>query len=70
MDPWEFQRFSRDDFRKVPSSPGVYKYLNKSETIIYVGKAKNLRKRVTSYFTGSQNHNLKTVRLVREIAEI
>ena len=70
MDQWEFQRFDRDDFRKVPSSSGVYKYLNKSGTIIYIGKAKNLRKRVTSYFTKSQNQNLKTVRLVREITEI
>ena len=70
MDSWVFQSFSRNDFRKIPSSPGVYKYLNKNGIIIYVGKAKNLCKRVTSYFTKSQTHNLKTVRLVGEITEI
>ncbi len=70
MDQWEFQRFRKEDFRKVPSSPGIYKYLNKNGVIIYVGKAKNLRKRVASYFTKAQNQNLKTIRLVRDIFEI
>ena len=37
------------DLRKVPSTPGVYKFFNKNE-IIYIGKAKNLKKRVSSYF--------------------
>jgi len=70
MSPWQFQRFKKDDYQKVPSSPGVYKYLNKDQTIIYVGKAKNLRKRVASYFTKVNHQNLKTARLVREIREI
>ena len=34
----------------LPSSPGVYQYLNREGTVIYVGKAKNLRRRVSSYF--------------------
>ena len=37
------------DLNKVPSTPGVYKFFNKNE-IIYIGKAKNLKKRVSSYF--------------------
>ncbi|MCP4458188.1 MAG: excinuclease ABC subunit C [Cytophagales bacterium] len=70
MNEWEFQRYKKDNFRKVPDSPGVYKYLNKEGVIIYVGKAKNLRKRVASYFTRAQQESLKTLRLVREISEI
>ena len=39
-----------NEVRKLPVNPGVYQFLNKDDTIIYVGKAKNLRKRVSSYF--------------------
>lgn len=70
MEEWRFQRFEKDEFRKVPQSPGVYKYLNKEGTIIYVGKAKNLRKRVSNYFLKGTNHTLKTERLVRDVRHI
>ena len=40
------------DLKKVPSTPGVYKFFNNHE-IIYIGKAKNLKKRVSSYFGNS-----------------
>ena len=40
------------DLKKVPSTPGIYKFFNKTE-IIYIGKAKNLKKRVSSYFGNS-----------------
>ena len=36
----------------LPESPGIYQYLNTEGTIIYVGKAKNLKRRVSSYFNG------------------
>ncbi|ASZ08861.1 excinuclease ABC subunit C [Mesoplasma chauliocola] len=52
----------------LPNKPGCYLYLNKDKHIIYVGKAKNLKKRVSSYFDRAQN--LKTTRLVREIVDL
>ncbi len=55
--------------KTLPDSPGVYQYFDKNDVIIYVGKAKNLKKRVASYFT--KNHeNAKTRILVRKIAYI
>ena len=53
----------------LPSSPGVYQFYDSTDGILYVGKAKNLKKRVSSYF--SKNHeNRKTALLVRAIADI
>ena len=56
--------------QRLPESPGVYKFLNDEKTLIYVGKAKNIRKRVTSYFTKNTGVNRKTLKLVSEIADI
>lgn len=53
----------------MPDSPGVYQYFNQAGVIIYVGKAKSLKKRVNSYFV--KNHeNGKTAVLVRQITDI
>jgi len=53
----------------LPQEPGVYQYYDKDEKILYVGKAKNLKKRVSSYFT--KNHdNAKTSVLVKKICNI
>ncbi len=55
--------------QNLPSKPGVYKFINKDEKIIYVGKAKNLKKRVSSYF--SKIHlDAKTRILVSKIQQI
>ena len=55
--------------KTLPNSPGVYQYFDKEDVIIYVGKAKNLKKRVSSYFT--KNHeNGKTRILVKKIVRI
>ena len=55
--------------KTLPNAPGVYQYYDKENTILYVGKAKNLKKRVSSYFT--KNHdNAKTRVMVRKIATI
>lgn len=55
--------------KTLPSSPGVYQYFDAKGTIIYVGKAKNLKKRVISYFTKNHN-NHKTRILVKNIVSI
>lgn len=57
------------DLKSLPNSPGVYKYFNKG-VLIYVGKAKNLKKRVTSYFNKQTGNSLKTRKLVREIDHV
>lgn len=56
--------------RTLPSLPGVYRYLDKEGNVIYVGKAKNLKNRVLSYFRSDANLSLKTRMLVRKIADI
>lgn len=53
----------------IPGRPGIYKYFDQEGKIIYVGKAKHLRKRVSSYFN-KQDHYFKTQRLVAEIRQI
>jgi excinuclease ABC subunit C len=53
----------------LPSSPGVYKMLDIDKKIIYVGKAGNLKKRVSSYFMKS-NHSVKNQRLIAKIRDI
>lgn len=53
----------------LPESPGCYQYLNNEKIIIYVGKAKNLKRRVSSYFNKEQQ-TLKTRMLVSKIADI
>ncbi len=50
----------------LPDAPGIYKYFDKNKRIIYVGKAKNLKKRITSYFARSHD-NRKTDMLVSQI---
>jgi excinuclease ABC subunit C len=53
----------------IPQQPGIYKYFDSGDHLIYVGKAKNLRKRVNSYFTKTYT-NYKTHELVRRIVRI
>ena len=55
--------------KTLPNSPGVYQYFDKDDTILYVGKAKNLKKRVASYFTKNHEYG-KTRILVKKIASI
>jgi excinuclease ABC subunit C len=54
----------------LPDSPGVYRFYNNENTLIYVGKAKSIRKRVGSYFNKIEGVNRKTLRLVSEIEKI
>ncbi|WFQ90347.1 excinuclease ABC subunit UvrC [Mycoplasma feriruminatoris] len=52
----------------LTNKPGCYLFLNKEKQVIYVGKAKNLKKRVSTYF--NKAYNIKTTRLIREIADL
>ncbi len=54
----------------LPEQPGVYQYFNNKGEIIYVGKAKNLKRRVSSYFVNTNRHTLKTSILVSKIYDI
>jgi excinuclease ABC subunit C len=64
---------SQDDLKlqlkTLPQKPGVYQYYNKEDVIIYVGKAKNLKKRVNSYFSKTHD-DAKTRILVRKIVRL
>jgi excinuclease ABC subunit C len=53
----------------LPDKPGIYQFFDNSDTIIYIGKAKNLKKRVSSYFS-KQHDQRKTAILVRNIFDI
>ncbi|MGK0458173.1 MAG: excinuclease ABC subunit C [Polaribacter sp.] len=55
--------------KTLPNEPGVYQYFDKNEVIIYIGKAKNLKKRVSSYFSKTHD-NGKTKVLVTKIVSI
>lgn len=65
----EREEYLRGIVNNLPDSPGCYQYLNDSGAIIYVGKAKNLKRRVSSYFNKEQQ-TLKTKLLVAKIADI
>lgn len=54
----------------LPDSPGVYRFYNDEDVLIYVGKAKSIKKRVGSYFNKIEGVNRKTLRLVSEINKI
>ena len=60
----------QNKIKRLPKDPGVYKFFNDENTIIYIGKAKNLKNRVSSYFNKSANHNRKTIKLVSEIRDL
>jgi len=59
-----------EKLKNLPTSPGVYLHKDDAGKIIYVGKAKNLRNRVRSYFQSGRGHDRKTRELVRRIADL
>lgn len=61
---------AKEQVSTIPDSPGIYRFYNADGTLIYVGKAKSLRKRVASYFNKQSTFNRKTEKLVSEIADI
>ena len=60
----------RAEVAALPLLPGVYQFLDRNGTIIYVGKAKSLRKRVSSYFVQSKEHSAKVRVLIKQIEAI
>jgi excinuclease ABC subunit C len=58
-----------EKLKTLPTRAGIYIHKNEAGRILYVGKAKNLRNRVRSYFQSSRNHDPKTRQLVRLIAD-
>jgi len=65
-----FQESLKEVIARLPEEPGVYRYFSAEEELIYVGKAKNLKKRVNSYFTNKTGVERKTARLVSLINRI
>jgi excinuclease ABC subunit C len=66
MDKFDY----REALKNIPHKPGVYQYWNNDNELIYIGKAKDLRNRVSSYFNKDLNVNAKTRVLVSKIRKI
>ena len=62
--------FTRNEVHRLPSKPGIYKFYSDRGILIYVGKAKDLKKRVASYFQKNLSVGRKTRKLVNETAHI
>ena len=67
------RNMEKEQFKQIqsslPANPGIYQYFDEKGHLLYVGKAKNIRKRVSSYFFSAQ-HTQKTVELVQKIKDI
>jgi excinuclease ABC subunit C len=56
--------------KQIPTKPGVYFFKNEDETIIYIGKAKNLRNRVRSYFQQRKHQSAKNISMIKRITDV
>ncbi|MCC6689954.1 MAG: excinuclease ABC subunit UvrC [Bacteroidia bacterium] len=56
--------------QSLPDNPGVYQYYDRDKKLLYIGKAKNLKKRVASYFNREKHENTKTSVMVKKIFDI
>ncbi|MBL7892759.1 MAG: excinuclease ABC subunit UvrC [Bacteroidia bacterium] len=56
--------------QSIPDKPGIYQYYDEEGKLLYIGKAKNLKKRVSSYFNRDQHENNKTAVMVKKIRDI
>ena len=65
----DFSEHIRAQLKTLSEGPGVYQYFDADNTLLYVGKAKNLKKRVTSYFT-KEHDNFRLKLMVRKIVDI
>ncbi len=60
----------KDKLKQAPKDPGVYQFLNREKKIIYIGKAKNIRTRIRSYFQQSNKMSPKTVTMLKHITDL
>ncbi|MCL4106250.1 UNVERIFIED_CONTAM: hypothetical protein GTU68_061092 [Idotea baltica] len=60
----------KEQVKSVPEDPGVYRYFDQKGKLLYIGKAKNLKKRVKSYFTKQKGHSYRIATMVNQIASI
>ena len=65
----QFPKAVTDKLKVLTARPGVYLMKDRDGTIIYIGKAKNLKNRVTSYFTGVKSHTAKVMAMVQKVAD-
>ena len=65
-----FPQHIRDKVAVLPEKPGVYKYYDKSEKLLYIGKARNLKRRVSSYFNKNKDDNRRIMLMVQKIDQI
>jgi len=56
--------------KKLPNQPGVYKFKAEDGQILYIGKAKNLKKRVQSYFRKQKNRPVRTQKLIENTRDL
>jgi excinuclease ABC C subunit len=66
----ELTMISKEDVKSLPDKPGVYFFKSRSSETLYIGKAKSLRKRVSSYTHRSYRHSKRTRQLVRRIRAV
>ena len=59
-----------EKIKNSPTDPGCYIFKNRENKIIYIGKAKNIRKRISNYLGKNKVHGLKTIKLIRNIADV
>jgi excinuclease UvrABC nuclease subunit len=65
------ERFGNDFFRQLPERPGVYLFCARTEGVLYVGKAKNLRKRISSYRVANpERMSRRIIRLMQKVERI
>ncbi len=69
-EPSHLKKIREEMLPDLPERPGVYSMRDGRGRVIYVGKAKNLKNRVRSYFVGVENHPPKTKKLVRDVREV
>ena len=61
-------KYNISEINNIPQDPGIYKFYDKNDTLVYVGKAKNLKKRVKSYFAKKKDPSIKTQKMVKQIS--